>query len=74
MKNTIFICELSMDKQEEIKDKVRSYFKNNGYTEIEINEICTNVMDDRLVNVEEILDIEPYLQYGKVIEISRDRV
>lgn len=62
MNTTVFICQLSETKQNYIKKKITEYLTNEGYSEEYIDECIDNVMDDRLVNVEEIININELME------------
>ena len=57
MNTNIFICQLSDNQQQYIKEKIYNYLVKEGYDKNYINECITNVMDDRLVNIEDIVNI-----------------
>ena len=61
MSSSIFICQLSQGKQNKIKKLVTKHLKAEGYENNKINEIIENVMSDRLVNIEEVVDISQFL-------------
>lgn len=71
MNSNIFVCELSKDNQDKIKSLVHKYLNEEGYDEESIQEIIENVMLERLWNIEEIINIEPFLEGGKVIDICQ---
>lgn len=73
MKTTIFIAELSNDNQEKIKKMIIEFLTTEGYENKKIQEIIENVMNERLCNLEEFIDIEPFLKKGKVIFIKNMR-
>lgn len=73
MKTTIFIAELSNENQEKIKKMIIEFLTTEGYENEKIREIIENVMNERLCNLEEFIDIEPFLQKGKVISIKNVR-
>jgi hypothetical protein len=58
---SIFICQLSQSKQNIIKAQVSSYLTSQGYTSHERKEIIENVMSDRLVLLEDYIDIKQFL-------------
>jgi len=60
--STVFICQLSKDKQEKIKELVSEYCKKEGFDDKKIQDILDNVMDDRLLNIENIIDIKQFLE------------
>jgi len=57
MNSSIFICQLSQGKQNKIKKLVTNHLIAEGFENDKIDEIIENVMSDRLVNVEEIVNI-----------------
>lgn len=61
MNTNIFICQLSQSKQSLIEKKVKRYLTLQGHTKDYIAEVIDNVMEDRLVNLEEIMDIKQFL-------------
>ena len=61
MNTTIFICQLSQQKQSLIKKKVKQYLTLEGHTKDYISEVMDNVMSNRLVNLEEIININQFL-------------
>ena len=61
MNSSIFVCQLSQVKQNKIKKLVSKHLRNEGFGIDKVNEIIENVMSDRLVNVEEIIDISEFL-------------
>lgn len=73
MKTTIFIAELSNENQEKIKKMIIEFLTTEGYENKKIQEIIENAMNERLCNLEEFIDIEPFLKKGKVIFIKNMR-
>lgn len=69
MKASLFICQLSKQNQEKIKNEIINFLKNEGYEDTEIEEISNNVMDSRLSDIEEFINITPFIEEGKVIKI-----
>ncbi|NFN06128.1 hypothetical protein FDB50_15595 [Clostridium botulinum] len=65
MKSSIFICQLSNENQNKIREVVKSFLIKEGYNNKQTNEILSNVMDDRLCNIEEIVDIQQFLIENK---------
>ncbi|HBJ1645854.1 TPA: hypothetical protein LA462_000307 [Clostridium botulinum] len=65
MKSSIFICQLSNENQNKIREVVKSYLIKEGYNNKQTNEILSNVMDDRLCNIEEIVNIQQFLIENK---------
>ncbi|NFI55904.1 hypothetical protein FDA48_05870 [Clostridium botulinum] len=65
MKSSIFICQLSNKNQNKIREVVKSFLIKEGYNNKQTNEILSNVMDDRLCNIEEIVDIQQFLIENK---------
>ena len=61
MSSSIFVCQLSQQKQSLIKKKVKQHLTLEGHKKDYIDEVISNVMADRLVNLEEIMDIEQFL-------------
>lgn len=66
----IFIAELSKENQKKIEGMVRNYLIKENYDQEKIEEIIFNVLNDRLCNLEEFFDIEPFLYKGKIINIA----
>lgn len=58
LNTTIFICQLPQDIQDYIQGYVWEYLFDEGYNAIEIKEALENVMSDRIVNVEYVLDMD----------------
>ena len=54
----LYVCQLSDDIQKYIHDYAWEYLFNEGYNAIEIKEALENVMCDKIVNVEHVLDME----------------
>lgn len=69
MKASLFICQLSKQNQEKIRNEIINFLKNEGYEDTEIEEISNNVMDSRLSDIEEFINITPFIEEGKVIKI-----
>jgi hypothetical protein len=61
MNSSIFICQLSQVKQNKIKNLVSKHLIAEGFENDKIQEIIENVMSDRLVNIEEVVDINQFL-------------
>lgn len=61
MNTNIFICQLSQQKQDLIEKKIKRYLILQGHTKDYIQEVIDNVMADRLVNLEEVIDIKQFL-------------
>ena len=61
MDSSIFICELTQVKQNKVKKLVKRYLVSEGFDNDKVDEIIENVMSDRLVNIEEVVDINPFL-------------
>ena len=61
MNTSIFICQLSQSKQDIIQKKVKRYLTLEGHTKEYIEEAIDNVMADRLVNLEEVINIKQFL-------------
>ncbi|MBQ3422314.1 MAG: hypothetical protein IJH34_11755 [Romboutsia sp.] len=70
MKTSLFICQLSKQNQEKIKNEIINFLNNEGYGETEIKEISNSAMDGRLCDIEEFINIEPFIEEGKVIQIK----
>lgn len=70
MKTSLFICQLSKQNQEKIKQGITNFLKDEGYEDSEIKEISNNTMDGRLSDIEEFINIEPFIEEGKVIKIK----
>lgn len=62
-----FVCELSKENQEKIKNSVKEYLIKEGYNKDYIEETVINAMEGRLWNVEEIVDIKQFFMDGNVI-------
>lgn len=61
MNTSIFICQLSQQKQDLIQRKVKRYLTLQGHTKDYIQEVIDNVMADRLVNLQEMMNIKQFL-------------
>ena len=61
MSTSIFICQLSQQKQDLIQKKVKRYLTLEGHTKDYIQEVIDNVMADRLVNLQEVINIKQFL-------------
>ena len=61
MNTTIFICELSQQKQDLIQRRVKQCLINEGHDKDYIQEVIDNVMSNRLVNLQEIINIKQFL-------------
>ena len=61
MNTNIFICQLSQQKQDLIQRRVKQYLINEGHTKDYTQEVIENVMSDRLVNLEEVININQFL-------------
>lgn len=61
MNTSIFICQLSQQKQELIQKKVKRHLTLEGHTKDYIQEVIENVMADRLVNLQEVININQFL-------------
>ncbi|OSA86516.1 UNVERIFIED_ORG: hypothetical protein B2H98_18205 [Clostridium botulinum] len=56
--NTLFICQLSKEKQNLIKKLTIEYLVNEGYEINKIDEIVENVMNNRLWIIENFIDLK----------------
>lgn len=74
MNSTIFVCCLSKDNQNKIKGSLRSYFIKEGYSEEEIEQLIVNAMENRLCCLSEVIDIEPFVEEGKVIKFKQQAI
>lgn len=72
MNTTIFIAQLNDEKQEKIKKLIIEVLTEEGYQAEEIKEIVSNAMNDRLCNLEDFIDITPFLsrEKAKVIKLE----
>lgn len=61
MNTSIFICQLSQQKQDLIEKKVKRYLTLQGHTKDYIEEVIENVMADRLVSLQEVMNINQFL-------------
>jgi hypothetical protein len=61
MNTSIFICQLSQQKQDLIQKKVKRHLTLEGHTKEYIQEVIDSVMSDRLVNLEEIINVNQFL-------------
>jgi hypothetical protein len=61
MNTSIFICQLSQQKQDLIQKKVKRHLTLEGHTKDYIQEVIGNVMADRLVNLQEIINVNQFL-------------
>lgn len=66
----IYCAALSKEKQEKLKREVRELMIREHYSEEEIEESIANMMEDKLYVVSDLIDIEPYLEDGKVINLK----
>lgn len=62
LNSTVFVCQLSEEKQNKIVELVTAHFKEKGYNDDEIAQINESVLENRLWNVEDIIDIKPFLK------------
>lgn len=62
MNNNIFICQLPKEKQNKIKHLLSCYLHDEGFSEKESDNIIKNVMDDKLSIIENVIDIEEFLE------------
>ncbi|MBU3144635.1 hypothetical protein [Clostridium sp. CF012] len=61
MNSNTFVCLLSQEKQDKIKELVTSYAIKEGYGADEIEKMIVSVMENRLWNIEDIIDIKQFL-------------
>ena len=61
MNTNIFICQLSQSKQDLIQKKVKRYLTLEGHDKDYIQEVIDNVMSNRLVNLQEVINIKQFL-------------
>jgi len=54
MNSSIFICQLSQAKQNKIKKLVTRHLRSEGFDNDKVDEIIENVMNDRLLLIEEL--------------------
>ena len=54
---SIFVCQLSEPQQRYIRKKMIEYLTKEGYNKKYIDECINNVIDDRVINVEDIIKI-----------------
>ena len=59
--SSIFINELSMSKQTEIKKLLAEYLSSEGYNDLEAYSIIKNAMCDRICLLEEFISIDEFL-------------
>lgn len=71
MNTNTFICELSKENQDKIKELLTLYLVKEGYSDDEIKDTILNVMDNRLCMLEDSINIEQFLDAGKVINIRQ---
>jgi uncharacterized membrane-anchored protein len=55
-----YVCQLSEEKQDILKVLVTKHFTKEGYSNKEIEEILESVFENRLWNVEEVVDIKQF--------------
>ena len=61
MKNAnSFVCELTKENQEKIQKAVRSFMIKEGYENDYVEETVISAMENRLWNIEEIMDIKQF--------------
>ena len=58
LNTTQFICQLSQDIQSEIKHRLECYFHTEGIVGDEADKIIENAMNDRLVSIEDVIDLD----------------
>jgi len=61
MNSNTFVCELSKENQNKIKEVVKLYLVKEGYNDEEIKESISNAMEDRLCILQDIIDIKQFL-------------
>ncbi|MCB2354715.1 hypothetical protein [Clostridium estertheticum] len=61
MNSNTFVCLLSQEKQDKIKELVTLYAIKEGYGADEIEKMIVSVMENRLWNIEDIIDIKQFL-------------
>lgn len=66
-----FVCELTKKNRNKIKELITSYLIKEGHDDKKIKETILNVMEDRLWNIQEIVNIEQFFENGKVIDIRK---
>ena len=59
--SNVYIAQLPDEVQLQIKQDLITALTKEGYSSEEIEEILENAMSDRLVNLEDCIDIQPYL-------------
>lgn len=74
MNSTIFICDLSKENQNKIKELLRGYYVKEGYKEEEIEQLIINAMENRLWVLSEVIDIDPFIEEGKVIKLKKQAI
>ncbi len=57
MNSNIFVCQLSKKNQNKIRKLITKHFTEEGYTHSEIKDIIESVMENRLWNIEEVINI-----------------
>ncbi len=57
MNSNIFVCQLPEKSQNKLKRMIKEHFLQEGYSAADIKKIIESVMENRLWNVEEIIDI-----------------
>lgn len=57
MNANTFVCQLSEKNQNKLKRMIKEHFLQEGYSAADIKKIIESVMENRLWNVEEIIDI-----------------
>lgn len=62
MNKTIFINQLSESIQKEIEKDLHNFYTNEGMEEMEINEAIEMALDSRLSDLEDIININKYME------------
>jgi hypothetical protein len=70
MNSNIFICELSKENQKKVTELLRAYFIKEGFDKEEIEQLIINAMENRLWVLSEVIDIDPFIEEGKVIKLK----
>lgn len=57
MNSNTFVCQLSKENQKRIKKTAVKFFIKKGFSREEIKELINSIMENRLWNIEDIMDI-----------------
>ena len=63
--NTTFLCQLTESQQKEILATLKENLINEGFNEIEIQKMLNSAKENRLVDLEEYMNIEFFIEKYK---------